>query len=1587
MRTLTNRIKKCCKAVCFVILFPVTLVLLLALLLCLPPVQQKAVNIATDCLSKATGMDISIGHVGLAFPIDISLRDILVAEPESGDTLVSADKLLLSVNFQSLKQKVIGIDAFSLHGVKADTRDMIPGIAINGSLGKLYVESDSTIFHDGSIATLINDVLLKDADICIFLSDSIAEDSPDDSSGPIPDWKIDVVNVCLENVTVGLHPEDIRAYVGSLNTHAMLSLADGLYDVLELSVTDSRVDAGGDSFSINNLDAVATIDTSSVTVPMLILDASDSVMGISVLTDLSARLDLNSMLISCRGNVRTGDASLDIDGTYAIPTETYSASLDIRGLYLNRLIPMDDVCYMDGSVTADGQGLDFFSANTSAKADLKVDSLLFGPVSLSNTRVNAQLARSVISGSTDFGVSYNDTAMSAGMGGSVRFNVSEWSTSRPNLDISAVFRDGQISNDSLSLDIPDIVLQAGTNRKSTSLKVDMPGISLQADAAGHALALPDRLLKIADVAKEQFDSLDFDISALKEYFPDLALTLNIDSLNPLTANLQEMGIGFHDFNVDVKTSPADGMSLNVELNNFQKDTLSVRQTTVRAVQIGERMNLTADVLFDEQHRLPSVKASVEANVGIHESDAHLTVESDVTDGILSVTDLSGNVVLDLTADLVDAVLSADGTLDLDDLQFGDMFFGDHTIRMGIVPTDTVDYYHTFADIRDFPLSIVMPMLNIPNLDVTGAVDGNVTLDGRYDNFKIRGSVLPKGVRALYHPYEIDISLGEHPILYDDGRVLLNRLPIYGVENTGLIADGTFDVQNMMTDITVSGQGFKPSLFERNDSVPFFGNAEADIVARVSGPADSLIIHSDVRVLPTTQMTYLIDDKNSATARVDGSISLDFTPSGGLLANGRINIPEGEVRYSLPYYPLLPFSISKDSYVEFNGDITKPILNVRATQPAKATVRTESFGSRNVDFIVGLEVTNTLDELGLNFIIEAPDDKEVREELLSATPEERSTIAAQMLATGMYLTVSNAAAMSEGYALSSILQSRLNAFASNKMRGKGVDIDLGIGESSRGMEPSTDYSVKLSRSFFDDRLKVTVGGRLSDSREVNKSSGMASFIDDASLQWQVRKDGKTYLTLFHKNDYDNIVDGELQKDGLGVIYNREWNKEKDGAKGETDHSVSTSFQGNFSHRSNQQIGPDVQATISRDNVLRRDGSLSLTLNGAYYWNYNNKAVNGRSATDSYHIGGDVALSFPRIMLPWKSSTGDRISASTRFGVGYMLENVAGAYMVHKVTGDISYRFRTSPYISHSFTPFSLSLIYTPDMTDEYATRIMQNKSMTRTLLKDEFIPAIGYQFSYNNTSDRARTVTTRFDLNLKESGNLLNGIQTLFGQDFNETDKGFIFRSYSQFFKFNLELRNLFRLTGRTSLATRVSAGSIISFGNSIYAPLSESFYSGGPNSIRAFAARSLGPGNFHSTDKYDPYFLHSGESRLEMNAEYRFPLVWMLEGAVFLDAGNTWNNRDINEGLDEQTIRAMQSLLELWNINRDYSGSFRHNFLNEIALGTGFGVRFVFQTLVVRMDLGIALHAPYDTGRTGYYNITDFWKDGIRLNFAIGYPF
>ena len=192
--------------------------------------------------------------------------------------------------------------------------------------------------------------------------------------------------------------------------------------------------------------------------------------------------------------------------------------------------------------------------------------------------------------------------------------------------------------------------------------------------------------------------------------------------------------------------------------------------------------------------------------------------------------------------------------------------------------------------------------------------------------------------------------------------------------------------------------------------------------------------------------------------------------------------------------------------------------------------------------------------------------------------------------------------------------------------------------------------------------------------------------------------------------------------------------------------------------------------------------------------------------------------------------------------------------------------------------------------------------------------------------------------------------------------------FSQFVKGEAQLVYSRRLIPKSEhwLVSRVLIGAAHAYANSSEVPYSEQFYIGGANSIRAFTVRSLGPGSYRPPEALkNGYFDQTGTFKLELNSEYRFPIVSVLHGAVFVDAGNIWLLKD-----DPQRPGGKLN---------------GKTFLKDIALGTGVGLRVDIGMLVIRGDLGYGLHAPYYNGTPHYFNIA--FKKAFAFHLAIGYPF
>lgn len=406
-----------------------------------------------------------------------------------------------------------------------------------------------------------------------------------------------------------------------------------------------------------------------------------------------------------------------------------------------------------------------------------------------------------------------------------------------------------------------------------------------------------------------------------------------------------------------------------------------------------------------------------------------------------------------------------------------------------------------------------------------------------------------------------------------------------------------------------------------------------------------------------------------------------------------------------------------------------------------------------------------------------------------------------------------------------------------------------------------------------------------------------------------------------------------------------------------------FEMHGASKSNSFIGPGIEVGATHKNAFGAGEKFSVDIYGDYEWQTSGGEYNG-SDLDSYEFGIEGKLDFPRLIAPKFLYPSRRYTNWTRLSLSADLMNRPGFFKMAQFGIAASWEWHGSRYSSHELTPFKLTYNKLISRSDKFKADMAANPALAQSFI-DVFVPKIEYVYTFDRDITPIDHIT--LTAGIAEAGNVLSGIWSIFKA---KGTKELFGTPFSQFVKSQAQVVWLRKLPIEGVLATRVFMGVVHAYGNSNNTdlPYREQFYVGGSNSIRAFAVRSIGPGSYHPVNPdRSTYYQRTGTFRFEANAEYRFPILGYFKGAIFLDAGNVW-------------------LLE--NDNSRPGGKLKmKNFFDELALGTGLGLRFDMSMLVVRADMGIAIHAPYKTTRSGYYNIPRFFKDGIAFHLAIGYPF
>lgn len=640
-----------------------------------------------------------------------------------------------------------------------------------------------------------------------------------------------------------------------------------------------------------------------------------------------------------------------------------------------------------------------------------------------------------------------------------------------------------------------------------------------------------------------FLSDDRRVSANLKLHSDDGMGVNVYT-NDSTEALQDLTVGLTKFEL------SKVLSVIPYLPNIS----GVMNGDFHVIQTADEMSVSSAVTIDDLVYEKSPMGDISSEfVYMPKGDG-----SHFIDGTLSCNDMEVGYISGTYDSAGDGLLDAELTLDRTPLM----------LMNGFIP----DHIFSFAGYASGALS-VKGSLSEP------IVDGELQFDSAY---------------IASAPYGVELQFAKNPVKISKSHLLFEDFNMYAHNKSPLSLTGYYDFSNfdnMYLDLGVRATNYLLIDSKENPRSEVYGKAYVNFYAKLKGSLESLNVRGKLDVLGSTDMTYILRDSPLTTDnRMDElvkfvnfnddteihtvtrppltGINMDFSMSidegahivcalnanhtnyvdligggnlrmqynvvDGFRLTGRYTLSNGEMKYSLPVIPLKTFTIQDGSYIEFSGDPMNPKLNITATEHTKSTVSTDGGNGRSVEFDCGVVITKTLQDMGLQFIIDAPEDMTIHNELQTMSEENRGKLAVTMLTTGMYLSGGNTNSFSMNNALSAFLNSQINSISGNALR--TLDLSFGMDNTTLGTgETQTDYSFKFAKRFWNNRLNIVVGGKVSTGADVENQNN--TFFDNVTFEYRLSQNSNKYLKLFYERDSYDWLEGNVGKYGGGFMWRR------------------------------------------------------------------------------------------------------------------------------------------------------------------------------------------------------------------------------------------------------------------------------------------------------------------------------------------------------------------------------------------------------------------------------------------------------------------
>lgn len=496
----------------------------------------------------------------------------------------------------------------------------------------------------------------------------------------------------------------------------------------------------------------------------------------------------------------------------------------------------------------------------------------------------------------------------------------------------------------------------------------------------------------------------------------------------------------------------------------------------------------------------------------------------------------------------------------------------------------------------FPLSLSKAFLKGSGMSIDGYINSDLSAEGRFSELKTDGFMQFDSVTIDIPTLGTTLNLADELVQIEENSLVFENFEIYDKVSNPFKVNGTVNLTNLTNpdiDLRMNANDYELINSQRRRGAMMYGKMFIDFRSFIRGNLNNLRVFGNVSLLNKSDITYVMLDapiesdkeldglvefvnfrdtvqtavreenlnlgntnvnltlniEEGARINADfdtnrnsyimlqggGRLNLTYTSEAGLNLTGKYTMDDGQLKYSLPIIPLKTFNIVEGSYVNWNGDIFDPDINITALESVTSSVTFDDNSMQPVEFDVGVKLSNTLSNMGLSFTMSAPENAMVQDQLNMLDAETLNKYAVTMLITGAYMGGSKGMTVSS--ALSSFLDAKINDIAGSAM--KSVNLNVGINDAQNAETGGTykNYSFSFSKRFWNDRLTIVIGGELNSG---DHPSGDDSFINNVSLEWKISNNSNRYLRLFYDKNYQSILEGEITETGVGYVYKRKLN---------------------------------------------------------------------------------------------------------------------------------------------------------------------------------------------------------------------------------------------------------------------------------------------------------------------------------------------------------------------------------------------------------------------------------------------------------------